>query len=276
MIKLTAIQLCSKPDVGENLQAIANQINDMKSQQSAEVTDNIVVLPECCLYFGGRDSEQLELAKSSQSTNKLVSSLAEIAQRFNIYLVAGSIPVLVPNQDKFTNQCCIFSPEGELLSAYDKIHLFDVDVADSEANYRESRYTQAGQQAKVVQTPFANIGLSICFDLRFPVLFQQLSKLGANIITIPSAFTRVTGEVHWETLLKARAIENQAFVIAAAQEGVHANGRETWGHSMIISPWGDVLNCLPEGEGYVSATFELNKVKQIRQSMPLVSNLIVK
>jgi len=276
MIKLTAIQLCSKPDVSANLQVIREQIEKMKRLQEADVTANFVVLPECCLYFGGRDSEQLELAKSSQASNKLISSLAEIAKQFNIYLVAGSIPVLTADQDKFTNQCCVFSPQGELLSSYDKIHLFDVDVADSEANYRESRYTKAGTEAKVVNTPFADIGLSICFDLRFPLLFQQLAKLGATVITVPSAFTRVTGKAHWETLLKARAIENQAYIIASAQEGVHANGRETWGHSMIISPWGEVLDCLPKGEGYVSAVFELEKVNHIRQSMPLVSNLLLK
>ncbi len=276
MLKLTAIQLCSSPDVEDNLVAINRQLSllvDSCQYNAQMVTQHLVVLPECCLFFGGRDSEQLDLAKQSEKNNNLVTALATMAKQFNVYLIAGTVPLLNEAGDKFTNSCCVFDPQGKLLTTYDKIHLFDVVVADSEKNYCESRYTQAGDKLRVVNTGLANIGLTVCFDLRFPLLFQKLSKLGADIITIPSAFTRVTGKAHWQTLLQARAIENQVYIIAAGQEGIHANGRETWGHSMIISPWGEVLECLAYGEGYISVDYQPKEVTRIRQSMPLKSNL---
>lgn len=273
MVKLSAIQLCSAPDVNVNLAAISYQLTLLQAEREESVSAHIVVLPECCLFFGGKDSEQLTLAQQSVQNQSLVTALSDLAMRFEIYLVGGTIPILVEGGDKFTNTCCVFSPAGELLTSYDKIHLFDVQVNDKESHYLESRYTQAGKVPKTLATDFATLGLSTCFDMRFPVLYQQLTSLGATIITVPSAFTRVTGKAHWQALLQARAIENQVYVIAAAQEGVHANGRETWGHSMIISPWGEILQCLPKGEGAISAYYQNEEIKRIRQSMPLLSNL---
>ena len=269
---LTAIQLTSCSDVNKNLAAIVTQLTLLT--RAASNYQHIVVLPECCLLFGAKDSEQLELAKQSAKNDRLANDLAVLAKRFQVYLVAGSIPIITTNQDKFTNSSCVFSPEGYKLAQYDKIHLFDVEVTDNTQSYCESRFTQAGEindNICVVKTDLANIGLTICFDLRFPQLFQQLVKKGASIITIPSAFTKVTGKAHWQTLLQARAIENQVYIIAAGQEGYHENGRETWGHSMIISPWGDILACLPHGEGYVSAEYKQVEIKNIRQRMSLKS-----
>ena len=135
-------------------------------------------------------------------------------------------------------------------------------------------YKRQGNKACIAKTPLATIGLSVCFDIRFPLLYQRLSELGADIITVPSAFTRVTGKVHWQTLLQARAIENQVYIIAAGQEGVHANGRETWGHSMIISPWGEILSCIEQGEGIITSDFIPSEIQRIRTSMPLKHALI--
>jgi predicted amidohydrolase len=288
MVKLSAIQLSSAANVATNLATIAKILAKITEKSSitkntndggigvtseAELTQHLVVLPECCLYFGGKDSEQLSLATESAQGDNLCSALGELAKKFNVYLVAGTVPIISTCTKKFTNSSCFFNPDGELIGQYDKIHLFDVNVSDSTKNYCESRFTEAGKEISVVNTDFANIGLSVCFDLRFPILFQQLSKAGANIITVPSAFTKVTGKAHWQTLLQARAIENQVYIIAAGQEGVHDNGRETWGHSMIINPWGTIEQSLATGEGYITVDYQPEEVIRIRQSMPLNSPL---
>ncbi len=278
MIKLTAIQLTSTADVATNLNKIAKLLTEatkaiVPSDTIEEDVEHLVVLPECCLYFGCKDSEQLNLAKQSAQSDALCSALSQLAIRFKVCLVAGTIPLLTSSGDKFTNSSCIFSPNGEMIDRYDKIHLFDVNVSDNTKSYHESKYTQAGKETRVVNTPFANIGLSVCFDLRFPTLFQQLSYKGADIITIPSAFTRVTGKAHWQTLLQARAIENQVYIIAAGQEGVHENGRETWGHSMVINPWGGIEKNITTGEGFITVDYQKEEIARIRQSMPLYSPL---
>lgn len=288
MVKLSAIQLSSAANVATNLATIAkilakitatsSQITNANNGKVGVVneegfTQHLVVLPECCLYFGGKDSEQLSLAAESAQGNELCSALGALAKKFNVYLVAGTVPIISACTKKFTNSSCFFNPKGELIGQYDKIHLFDVNVSDSTKNYCESRFTEAGKEISVVNTDFASIGLSVCFDLRFPTLFQQLSKAGANIITIPSAFTKVTGKAHWQTLLQARAIENQVYIIAAGQEGVHENGRETWGHSMIINPWGTIEQTIATGEGYITVDYQPEEVIRIRQSMPLNSPL---
>jgi predicted amidohydrolase len=288
MVKLSAIQLSSAANVVTNLATIAKILAKITAKSTTVNNSNggeigivseekfaqhLVVLPECCLYFGGKDSEQLSLARESEQGNDLCSALGALAKKFNVYLVAGTVPILSASTTKFTNSSCFFNPDGELIGQYDKIHLFDVNVSDSTKNYCESRFTQAGKEISVVNTDFANIGLSVCFDLRFPTLFQQLSKAGANIITVPSAFTKVTGKAHWKTLLQARAIENQVYIIAAGQEGVHDNGRETWGHSMIISPWGTIEQSMTTGEGYITVDYQPEELIRIRQSMPLNSPL---
>lgn len=285
MIILSAIQLNSKANVEQNLVTITQQLQTLVANPVSTQGDNngtinkdcsdnnkvehIVVLPECCLFFGSNDTAQLTLAKNTFKNNELQQRLSSLAKRFNVTLIAGTIPLLTEDGNKFTNTSCAFNANGELIGRYDKIHLFDVNVEDNEKNYCESRFTQAGKKTCMVNTTSAKIGLSVCFDVRFPMLFQQLTKMGADIITVPSAFTRVTGKAHWQTLLQARAIENQVYIIAAGQEGVHENGRETWGHSMIISPWGEILACLGEGEGIISCEFNPKEIKRIRTSMPL-------
>ncbi|MBL4908655.1 MAG: carbon-nitrogen hydrolase family protein [Alteromonadaceae bacterium] len=272
MARLTAIQLNSVTNVDENLAKIRKILKEVPQTEQ-----HLVVLPECCLFFGGKDQEQLLLAEQDQQNQKLVAALASIARDFAVTLVAGTIPVLAPTNKskalvKFYNRSCVFSPAGQLIASYDKIHLFDVKVSDKTKAYRESDHTQAGSHTTVANIGFAQLGLSVCYDLRFPELYRQLQQQGADIITVPSAFTKVTGKAHWHVLLQARAIENQVFVIAAGQEGVHQNGRETWGHSMIISPWGDILAIKDVGEGFVSAEVELSNIARIRANMPVATH----
>ncbi len=279
MVRLSALQLCSVPNVDENLTIIKRQLFALASKigsiavvanSGEDVSDeHIVVLPECCLFFGGKDEQQLSLAKKNSQSQALIKALSALARQFNVTLVAGTIPLLAPCGEKFTNTCCVFSNQGELLGHYDKIHLFDVNVNDSEKNYRESKYTQAGSSVELVKLQDINIGLSVCYDVRFAQLYRQLTMQGASIITVPSAFTRVTGKAHWQTLLQARAIENQVYIIAAAQEGIHENGRETWGHSMIISPWGEVLSSIDTGEGFITCQYHQEEINRVRRAIPV-------
>ena len=262
---LSAIQMTSTVSVEENLKTVSTYLAQITKES---VGQHLVVLPECCLFFGGSDKKQLLLAKETAASNSLMNSLSALAKQYQVYLVAGSIPLICDDGLQFTNSSLCFSPLGELVSRYDKIHLFDVDVGDN-SHYKESKCTKGGNKPVLASLPFANVGLTICFDLRFPTLFQTLTQCGADIITVPSAFTRVTGKAHWQTLLQARAIENQVYIIASGQEGVHENGRETWGHSMIISPWGEVLQCLAHGTGYITVAYKPNEIERIRASMPL-------
>ena len=274
MVRLSAIQLCSVPNVEQNLAKISRELTALCTDVIAgDPVDNddehIVVLPECCLFFGGKDAEQLSLARKSCGDNSLINILSALARQFKITLVAGTVPLLSDCGEKFTNSSCVFSAQGELIGQYDKIHLFDVNVNDNANNYLESKYTQAGESVTLVKPQKVNIGLSVCYDVRFPLLYRQLTTQGATVITVPSAFTRVTGSAHWQTLLQSRAIENQLYIIAAAQEGIHVNGRETWGHSMIISPWGNILACQDKGEGYITSLYLQEDINRVRAAMPV-------
>jgi len=276
MARLSAIQLTSVTNVDENLATIRRIISTLPT-----AVEHLVLLPECCLFFGGKDQQQLTLAKQDKQKQRLVPALASIAKDFNITLVAGTIPVLadLPLENmqnnikhsalKFYNRSCVFLPSGELVAHYDKMHLFDVEVNDNEKNYCESTTTQAGKSPTLVSLPFAKLGLSVCYDLRFGELYRYLSTHGADIITVPSAFTQETGKAHWQTLLQARAIENQVYIVAAGQVGVHQNGQKTWGHSMIISPWGEVLSCCKTSEGFASAKFDADFIAKLRSKMPV-------
>ena len=274
-MQLCAIQMCSSPNVEENFAEIEKQLSTL-----AHEPQQLVVLPECCLFFGGKDKDQLALAKNDHITQHLKLRLAELAQNFNVFLVAGSMPVLSDASDntgadtpeKFTNTSFVFSPQGKELGHYDKLHLFDVSVEDNEKSYKESRYTQAGDSISVVDIAGTKLGLSICYDLRFPELFRQLTQQGAKIITVPSAFTRVTGAAHWQTLLQARAIENQVYIVAAGQEGIHENNRETWGHSLIISPWGEILAQQEIGSGIICANYHEQELLKVRNAIPVATH----
>ena len=231
----------------------------------------MVVLPECCLLFGGHESQQLQYA-GIEDEGELKHALATLAQRYQVYMVAGTIPMRADDHRVFSRSY-LFSDTGVTLGSYDKLHLFDVDVADGTKTYRESDTFHPGLRITVVDTPFGKVGLAICYDIRFPDLFRALRLAGAEIIVLPSAFTKVTGEAHWQVLLQARAIETQCYVLGAGQWGQHNQGsRETWGHSMIVDPWGKVIAERPEGLGWVQAEIDLQQIAKIRQQMPVLGH----
>lgn len=263
MAELHAIQLISGPDVEENLR----QVRNLLKTKTWSDADNLVVLPECFACFGAGDKRQLELAEK-KGQGAIQDSLSKLASEFKIWLVAGTIPLRTSDEVKFSASSLIFNPQGECVAEYQKIHLFDVTVADATRNYQESRFTAPGNQVVVVSgTPFGRIGMSVCYDLRFAGLYQAMSYV--DVIVAPSAFTAVTGAAHWQPLTQARAIEKQAFLVASNQGGIHQNGRETFGHSQIISPWGETLAMQTTGAGIVSARFDAEKLAQIRGSMPV-------
>lgn len=227
-----------------------------------------MVLPECALLFGGHEGEQLAYAGHSDET-PLQQQLSMMAAQHQVYLAAGTIPV-ASGDGRVYSRTYLFNDQGQVLGDYDKLHLFDVDVSDNTANYRESDTFCPGNRISVVDTPFGCIGLSVCYDLRFADLYRALRLAGAQIILVPAAFTRVTGAAHWEVLLRARAIETQCYVLAAAQWGSHnQGGRETWGQSMIVDPWGRIMAQLPAGTGWLQARLDLDELQKIRQQMPV-------
>jgi len=200
-----------------------------------------------------------------------VSIFSALAKELKVNLIIGSCAVALDkdfSSRRAANRTYFFGPDGEQIATYDKIHMFDVDLPDGES-WKESNVYKPGSEAKLVETSFGKVGLSICYDLRFPRLYRSLAQAGAQVLTVPAAFTRQTGRAHWEPLLRARAIENGAFVMAAAQGGTHEDGRETWGHSMIIAPWGEILAEKPDDEpGIILADIDLDEVEKVRQRIP--------
>lgn len=261
---LTALQMTSEPDISANFEKVENILE----KQLPDADEQLLVLPECFAYFGGRDRALLELAEQ-YAGGPIQSWLSQLAKQYHLWLVAGTIPIYFNQQ-----QCCaaslVYNPDGKCVARYDKIHMFDVDVADGTKQYRESKTTHAGTSISRVQSAFGEMGQTVCYDLRFSGLFLNLS--GCNIIPVPAAFTKVTGEAHWQHLLCARAIENQCYIVAANQTGAHANGRETFGHSMIVNPWGKVEAMLAEDQGLVSCAFDQNLLNNVRQNIPVMQH----
>ena len=203
---------------------------------------------------------------------RLRSQMSAWAKTNGVYLIGGTIPVLEPEENKVYPRCYFYSDQGEELGFYDKIHLFDVDIDDDQGRYRESDMFLSGDEIKVFPTPYGNVGLTVCYDLRFPYLYDRLRKAGADIISVVAAFTATTGKAHWQALLQARAIEQQCYVLASNQWGQHDEKRQTFGHSMVISPWGEVLDQLPTGQGIASAEIDLAEVQRIRSIMPIANH----
>ncbi|WP_332452276.1 carbon-nitrogen hydrolase family protein [Thalassotalea crassostreae] len=267
---ISAIQLSSVNCIDQNIEDIDKILFENMPRLSAEDM-HLVVLPECCLYFGGRDIDQLMIAENL-GHGKMQQALASLAKKHGIFLLAGTIPIKTQNDNKFTASSLLFSPNGDIVCDYQKMHLFDVDVNDSEKQYRESKYTAPGNKLSVIDLDTFKLGFSVCYDLRFAELFRALRVQGAEVIAVPSAFTKVTGEAHWQSLLRARAIENQIYIVAAGQSGVHPNGRETFGHSMIIDPWGEVKEIKVTGIGMISCDFDRQLIKKIRKDIPVAQH----
>ena len=271
MTKIAAVQMASGTNISANLIEVSRQISNAVTAGA-----KLVVLPESFAIMGLQDSDQVKVAED-EGIGPIQNFLSEQAKKNKIWIIAGTVPInLESNNTEYEKKiyaaCLVYDEKGEKVSRYDKIHLFDVHLEKSNETYNESETIQAGNKAVVVETPFGKIGLSICFDLRFPELFRQLVLLGAEIIVVPAAFTVSTGKAHWEVLLRARAIENLCYVIASAQGGYHVNGRETYGDSMIVDPWGVVLDRLPQGSGYVIADIDIEDINSIRKKFPVLEN----
>jgi len=268
---LTAIQIISNNNVDDNFQQIDAQL--AKLAVTEKPNHHLVLLPENALCFGER--KQYLAVAEELGNGPCQTRLSELAKQYNCTLVCGSFPIKSGQPDRVHTTSLVYSNQGELIGHYHKIHLFDADVTDSMRAYRESNSFLAGQQVQVVDCGFAKIGLAICYDVRFPGLFQKLRELGAEIILLPAAFTKVTGQAHWHALLQARAIETQCYVIAAGQGGEHFSDdqhletRHTFGHSMVINAWGEILSELTTGIGSVQASFDKESVHQIRKKMPV-------
>jgi deaminated glutathione amidase len=274
--KVAAVQLVSGADVTENLLSAERLI-----AEAAQAGAVMVVLPE---NFAVLDAGPLVQFAEREGDEKalLQGFLADQSRRHKIYLLGGTIPLISrPRTDpaaapdiitdgRVRPASLLYDPQGQLIARYDKMHLFDVQVDDRQSTYSESTRFEPGDQVVAVDTPAGRVGLTICYDLRFPELYRRLLDLRAELLTVPSAFTQVTGAAHWEVLLRARAIENQCYVIAANQGGVHNHTRETFGHTMIIDPWGKVVACIPKGEGLALATIDLDQLHEIRRRMPVV------
>ena len=268
-MKIAAIQMCSSTNVSANLKTANRWI-----EKAVKAGAGLICLPEdfACL---AEDEAQRSQIREHYGQGVIQAACSEWAKKNNIWLIAGSIPLFVEDEsrqaeNKLQSASLLFDNFGQVQARYDKIHLFDVEVADQKKRYHESALTLAGTQVVSAHTPAGRLGLSICYDIRFPELYRLLGEV--DIISLPAAFTQVTGAVHWEILLRARAIENLCYVIAADQCGEHENGRETYGHSMIVDPWGEILDELPHGEGYVIADVDLEHIADIRQRFPALAN----
>lgn len=261
MAQISVIQWTSGNLPEENLNQLRRLISLLPAQRP-----QLVVLPEAFASFGAGETSQLDCAED-QGSGPIQEAIAELAQQHDLWIVAGTIPV--KTGDRFGAASILFDNTGRQVARYDKIHLFDATVEDGTGNYQESAQTKPGENLVVVDTPFGRVGMAVCYDLRFPELFRALRQQGAEIIVLPSAFTKVTGKGHWQPLLQARAIENQCYVVAPNQGGHHPDGRETWGHSMIIDPWGTVCSEISSDIGVSSVHIELAAMNDIRKRMPV-------
>ena len=229
----------------------------------------LVALPEYFCLLGRRDTDKLALAEAP-GRGPIQDFLADTALRHGVWLVGGTLPVHADVPGRVLNRCAVYGPDGRAAGHYDKVHLFAFD--NGRESYDEGRTLCAGGEPVAVQAGALRVGLSVCYDLRFPELYRALMRPPCDLLVVPSAFTHTTGQAHWEVLLRARAIENQCYVLAPAQGGTHENGRRTWGHSLLIDPWGVVVDVLPEGEGFVIGEVEAQRLAQVRLQLPALAH----
>jgi nitrilase len=258
--------MASGPNVGANLLEAERLINQAVRQEAG-----LVVLPENFAIMGQSERDKVDV-REVEGEGPIQQFLAEQAARHGIWLVGGTIPLVASVPDKIRASCLVLNDKGEQVARYDKIHLFDVDLVDTDEQYTESETIEPDDRIVVFDSPFGRIGLSVCYDLRFPELYRQQLDAGMEVLVVPAAFTAITGRAHWEVLVRARAIENLCYVVAAGQGGYHLNGRETHGHSMIVDPWGIVLNSLARGPGVVSATIDLGRLESARRNFPSIQH----
>lgn len=261
-MKVAALQMISTPTLAENLCTAAALL-----QQARDKGAELMLLPEYWPVMGMQETDKFTLAEPF-GNGVIQTFLSDNARRLGAWIVGGTLPLISPDPDKVFNTSLVYNPQGELVARYDKIHLFG--FSKGEESYEESRTICAGAQVVSFEADFGRVGLSICYDLRFPELYRAMGRCA--LMVVPAAFTHTTGQAHWEILLRARAIENQCYVLAAAQGGLHVNGRRTWGHSMLIDPWGKIIEVLDEGEGVISGTLDLDLLQKVRDSLPALAH----
>ena len=263
-MKIAALQMVSTTSVERNLDAARTLVERAAGEGAA-----LVVLPEYFCLMGRSDRDKLAVAETP-GDGPIQRMLAEAARQHRVWLVGGTLPLASGEEGRVMNANLVFSPDGEQVARYDKIHLFRYD--NGREQYDEGRTLRAGSEPVAFDAAGMRVGLSICYDLRFPELYRALMKPPCDLLCVPSAFTCPTGSAHWEVLLKARAIENQCYVVAAAQGGRHENGRRTFGHSLIVDPWGEVVAMLPEGEGVVAGEVRRERIAEVRAQLPALEH----
>lgn len=265
-IRAACIQMRSGVDVMPNIAMATGLIREAAGQGAG-----FIATPEMTNLLDIRPG-MARPKLVAQDDDATLAALRALARELGIWLLIGSIALTLEGENRFANRSYLIGPDGAVRARYDKIHMFDVEVGDGQS-YRESRAYRPGESAVLADTDFGTVGMTICYDVRFPHLYRQLAQAGASILTVPAAFTRVTGEAHWHVLLRARAIETGCFVVAPAQGGRHEDGRETFGHSLIISPWGEVLAEADHAEpGIIWADLDLNQVDTARRRIPSLGN----
>jgi len=262
-MKIAALQMVSAPELGRNLESAARLV-----AAAARAGAELVALPEYFCLLGRRDSDKLALAEAP-GDGPIQAFLANTAREHGLWVIGGTLPIRTEGA-RVLNSNCVYGPDGTLAARYDKIHLFAFD--NGREQYDEGRTLVAGRTPVALQAGPLRVGLSVCYDLRFPELYRALMKPPCDLISVPSAFTYTTGRAHWELLLRARAVENQCYVVAAAQGGTHENGRRTWGHSMVVDPWGEVLAVQDEGEGVVLAEIDPARIAAVRTQLPALGH----
>ncbi len=262
MSKVAAVQLVSRASLAPNLESVRRLVAEA-AKQGAEM----VVLPEYWGIMGMSDKDKVAM-REEYGTGPMQDCMQALAREHKIWLVGGTVPLAAPDADKVWNATLVYDPQGQVVARYDKIHLFGF-TQGNEA-YNESNTIMHGAQVSSFDGPCGKVGLSICYDLRFPELFRAFGP--CNLLLVPAAFTHTTGQAHWEILLRARAIENQCYVLAAAQGGEHENGRRTWGQSILIDPWGAIVAQLSEGEGVVIGDIDLEKIATVRKNLPALQH----
>lgn len=261
-----AIQMASSPYVESNLLEAGKLI-----VEAAKHGAKLIALPENFALMGVHELDKVK-AKELDGQGAIQTFLSETAKKHGVWLIAGTIPLVADADNKVRAACLVYNDHGERVARYDKAHLFDVSVPGTGEEYRESDSIENGGEPLVFDSPFGKVGIAVCYDLRFPEFFRKMSEEGVQIVVVPAAFTAETGAAHWEVLLRARAIENLCYVIAPNQGGFHLNGRQTYGHSMVIDPWGVVLDCYKTGAGYASAQIDLERLEKVRTSFPVLNH----
>jgi nitrilase len=256
--RVAALQMVSTPDRERNLEEAGRLIAEAAADGA-----KLVLLPEHFCFLGFKDADKLEI-REPHGDGPIQRFLSDAARRHGVWVIGGTLPLTADEPSRVRNTTLVFAPDGQEAARYDKIHLFNFEKGGD--SFDEARTIQPGGTVETFEAPFGRVGLAVCYDLRFPELFRRMGDCA--LMVVPSAFTYTTGRAHWEMLLRARAVENQCYVLAAAQGGTHENGRRTWGHSMLVDPWGEVVAVRAEGAGVVAGDLDLARIAEVRQSLP--------